>query len=60
MAHVQCGDYSGTLNFYVVPGDVGIILGYEWLMNLDPVIEWKNKRIFIKYKGSLLELPSQF
>ena len=49
MAHVQCGDYSGTLNFYVVPGDVGIILGYEWLMNIDSVIEWKKKRIFIKY-----------
>lgn len=41
MAHVKCGDYSDNLKFCVVPGDVGVILGFEWLVKNDPVIEWK-------------------
>jgi hypothetical protein len=41
IAHVQCGAYADNLTFCVVPGEVGVIFGYEWLVKMDPVIEWK-------------------
>ena len=46
------------MEFFVVPGDVGIILAYSWLEKVDPYIDWKDRRVFLKCGDGLIELPS--
>jgi hypothetical protein len=36
LINFKCGEYEDLLEFFVVPGDVGIILGYSWLEKVDP------------------------
>ena len=36
LLNFKCGQYEDILEFFVVPGDVDIILGYSWLEKVDP------------------------
>ena len=36
LINFKCGEYEDVLEFFVVPGEVGIILGYSWLEKLEP------------------------
>lgn len=47
------------MEFWVVPGDVGIIFGYNWLEKIDPFVDWKSGRMYMRSEGGLVELPSQ-
>lgn len=58
MIEVECGEYHDILEFWIVPGEIGIILGYNWLEKVDPVVDWKARRVYVHSEGGLIELPS--
>lgn len=47
------------MNFWIVPGNIGIILGYVWLRRMNPEIDWTTSRISIRGGSGLVQLPSQ-
>lgn len=54
LAHIKCGEYEDDVKFRIVPGNVGIILGYVWLREMNPEIDWKTSRISVRGGSGLV------
>ncbi len=56
--NLQCGSYSARILARVFPGlHKELILGMPWLVQANPDIDWRDRRIRVEQKGSYADLP---
>ena len=55
---LRCGGYKGKICARVFPNlHKEIILGIPWLSQVNPVIDWAERRVKLSYRGSDVVLP---